>query len=415
VKFPFSKTLRQRKDEKLKPPEKTGAPKPQMTFEARLRQFHDAGGDEVEIRVHRDKGIAGAPRGYLTEQWTVGEVYDHGNFHGLVAEAAGGGDFHAEFLVDREPVTTEGGKLEKYPFSISGEPKVKKKKESDTEKEKAPTIDINAIIQSIFKPEVMTALAGFWNTITGQTDKRPDPAAMMQQITQTLVQLKQLTPEPDSVNPIAMIESLLGVIQKMGDQMKPPPTTTGAGGFWDGIGRALAPALTNAMGGPPQLTQGAASPGFAGTGTAGAQTARREEPTPDRESINPLQVLRSMVANRANPDEVAAYAVEAIDTYAKFSTGDIPYQYRGLLDNPGIAIDFLLGFVPNVDPVYAEQVKTAAISYVEAWKAQNQPTEEEANAEDFATPDTEPEPDQDTGDGEPGPDEAHAGEDEEGQ
>lgn len=320
-----------------------------------------------------------------------------------------------------------------YIVNVAGEPKGKK----EGSVAKGLTMSLPAMVQTIFKPEVMTALAGFWNTITGQSNKQADPAAMMQQLTQTLVQLKGMNPEPEAMNPIALMESLMGLLQKFADQMKPPPTTTAGGGnFIESLARGLAPALSGMVGGatPQQIPQSAGSPGFAGAGSA---TAEAEAP-PDPETINPLKILRSMVASRQDPDQVAAYAVEAIDTYSKFSTtGDVPSQYRNLLDNPGIAIDFLLSFVPNVDDVYAEQVKAAAIRYVEAWKAQNQgeaePTEqpseplefvadaksnEEADVTNLDTQtdtDEPPEVTEDTGEGGPGNTEDDANPDPDGE
>jgi len=333
-------------------------------------------------------------------------------FTDVINEKHGGGSYELRFmdhdqgdaLIMRKD---DPNRPVMYLINIAGEPKGKKK-----EKEKDKSFDfgdLTGIVQAIFKPEVMTAFASLWNALTGQSNKQPDPAAMMQQITQTLVQLKQLAPDPEMPNPIAMIDSLLGVIQKMADQMKPPPTMQGAGGFWESIGRSLAPAIGGALsgvGGAPQLTQGQqvhGSPGLSGTGAA-AQTGTAQ----DNESINPLRVLRDMVANRMNPEDVAAYAVEAIDTYIKFGSGNVPPQYSGLLERPGIAIDFLLSFVPNVDPAYRQQVKDAGIRYVEAWKEQNQPVEDQ-DATHFTPPtDTEQPPapeDQGNSTGEPDDDE----------
>ena len=108
--------------------------------------------------------------------------------------------------------------------------------------------------------------------------------------------------------------------------------------------------------------------------------------------------IRQMIAEKAEPSEIGAFVVDALDTYAKFSTGEIPVEFKALLDRPGMAFERLATFIPELagDPAYRESLKATVISLTQQWKL-SQGLGEPADVQTDDIPQSEPEPAEDIG------------------
>lgn len=373
---------------KLRDVESIQKERPPVTFEERVTKLKESDSTGISIRVRRDT----SPRGYLKKRWKLLDI-DLSTFHSEVSDEGGGGSYTAEICLNDIPMTLDGSnRLERYEFDVIGPDKYAKKKEET--KEDKGSIFIDKFIKFFSDPEKLVGLISGINVLFGRNG-RESQAQMMASIVDTLSKLREMTP-----NSTAQIKEAIGMINEIKKAEGPPVQTTGAlmpagGGFLEQIVRGAAPTLEKFFN-----QQAAQAPA---TGTLTPQlpqsTDQTQKKAPQKSSgglpaVNPLLAVRQMIAEKADPTQVATYIVDAIDTYVKFSTGEVPVEYKGLLDNPGAAFERFSNHSPELaqDQEYRQALKANVVKLTEQWKAmQGGGSADVVQPDNISRPEPEPE------------------------
>ena len=238
-------------------------------------------------------------------------------------------------------------------------------------------------------PQVVTGLAG----IVGNRESAAD---MLEKISAIWKNIEGSMPKP--VEPVEQAKALADLIFNVAGRAQMPPVTASgsAGGsflanFLNELARKLG-WLGAAQAGPlgmPQLGQGigAQAPGFAGIPTTAGATASRPggqaaaNLTLEALGCQPIQKLRSMIAEREDPERVAAIAVHFLDFLFGFSDQASPIMnyIRSFLWNPAAAFDQISEHVPELraDQEYTAKLKEAIVKEVNAYVLEVQRSEAE--------------------------------------
>ena len=376
----FFDRLRGKGKQKVAPPDRSTSKVVQRPLMDRLTELKEAGTDWT-IKLNRRDGRKGA----VDKHYKVMDIEPE-DFEITISDDIGGGRYDVTFADQGTTVMLPGGDVpERYVKEIAGEPKRERKEKKETQ---------GITLESILTTGKDTLLGTLIMRLFGGNN-----GSDLEKAAEVLVKLKQLVPEPEALDPMQMLDSLLGIIQKVSEQIKPPPVTTaGSGGFFDkfgeSVGRGLAPVVSNLISGQgqQQLPEQAGQPGFAGTGQPQQQIPQErqqppqskviEMPQPQKEdepAIKPFAKLKAMWQDRNVPDEdLAVFAVEVIDSYVKFQMGgEIPLQYRNLLDDPGAALDLLFNLLPQVEFRDKAKLKELGVKFIEQWKAQSTVVQQE--------------------------------------
>lgn len=389
--------------QKLAPPGESTNKVVKVPLMDRLTELQEAGTDWT-IKLNKRDGQPGA----VKKQYQVMDI-EPVSFDIEVGEDIGGGSYDVTFADGGTTVMLPGTDIpEKHVLKIHGESKRKSEgKGSELGLlEKALAAKSDTIGGALLQAVIAYFAAKVGNSSDGY-DKAID----------AVVKLRSLVPDVEIPNPVEFGKSLFELLKMANDATRPPPVNTQGGGFWSALATQLAPTITNALAGQQQqqIPQQAGQPGFAGTGQIQGQQGTPpqgqqaqqpqqskviempQQPQPqkqDEQAINPFAKLQAMWIDRNVSDEdLAVFAVEVIDSYVKFQMGgEIPLQYRNLLEDPGAALDILLSLLPQVEFRDKQRLKEHGIKFIEQWKARSQEVQE--GMEDVSVEQV-----QDTGDG----------------
>lgn len=384
----FLNRLRGKGKQKVAPANKSTSKVVQRPLMDRLTELKEAGTDWT-IKLNRRDGRKGA----VDKHYKVMDIEPE-DFEITISDDIGGGKYDVTFADQGTTVMLPGSDIpERYVKEIAGEPKRDKKEKKETQ---------GITLESILTAGKDTLLGTLIMRLFGGNN-----GSDLEKAAEVLVKLKQLVPEPESLNPLEMLDSLLGIIQKVSEQIRPPPVNTqGGAGFWSALATQLGPTISNVLTnqGQQQLPQQAGQPGFAGTGEIqgqqgippqggqAQQPGQYQQPQQskviempqqpqkeDEQAIKPFAKLKAMWTDRNVPDEeLAVFAVEVIDSYVKFQMGgEIPLQYRNLLEDPGAALDLLFNLLPQVEFRDKAKLKELGVKFIEQWKAQSTVVQQE--------------------------------------
>lgn len=364
----FFRRLRKSKgDRKLTPPSELKSTVAHVPLMDRLTELQEAGRDLI-IKLHRRAGDKGS--GYMNKTYTVMDV-DPTRFELQVGGDLGDGSYEVTFADGGTTVMYPGTKIpEKHILRVAGFGK-KSKEKDETKSRKQSELEL---IEKLLTAPADSLAGKLASKLLGES--RQD-GGDLEKAAEVLVKLKSLVPEAQYPDPIQMAERALGLLEKASTLAHRPPvsTSSGAGAFWDKLGGSLATALGGAAPAPQIPQQATPAQGFAGTAapTATPQTTQPlQQAQAEAETLSPWAKLRAMANDQNVSDEdVAAFAVEAIDSYVKLQFGGvIPGVFMGLLDDPRAALNLAFSYI--MIPAFrdAERLKDLGVGYVEAWKAQ---------------------------------------------
>ena len=388
----FLDKLRGKGKQKVAPANKSASRVVQKPLMDRLTELGEAGTDWT-IKLNRRDG----KKGVIDRHYKVMDI-DPEEFEIAVSNDIGGGRYEVTFADQGTTVMLPGTDIpERYVIGIAGEPKKEKKEKKETQ---------GITLETLLTAGKDTVLGTIAMRFFGGSSDGND----LEKAAEVLVKLKQLVPEPESINLAETLDTVLGIIQKVSEQIKPPPVNTqGQGGFWSALATQLGPTITNVLTGQgqQQLPQQATQPGFSGTGQPQQQIPQQtqqpqqmqqpqpyqqtnqtrviempQQPQPQKEDgqiIKPFAKLNAMWQDpNVSDQDLAVFAVEVIDSYVKFQMGgEIPLQYRNLLDDPGAALDLLFNLLPQVEFRDKAKLKELAVQFIEKWKAQSATVQQE--------------------------------------
>ena len=379
---------------------------------------------DLTIQLHRTTGGSGA----VSKQWHITEV-DPLTFYDIVAEALGGGAYRMTF---RKPDATlyrlDGSDSpETHTFTVAGKPKL-----TGEPKEKTKSAGIDwlqdfmkegsigpMLLKSFFeqrgKPdEVLLELLK--SVISGNGNKAADPTALLANVTETVVKLKEAAAETGNVDPMQSISQFMTMMHQYNAANKPPVATTGSNStgldrFFEslaGAAPAFAPIIANALakqggepaasssplpGAPdnvismPERQMAESQTAFAGTGateTAGAPTSSpgtapvfnplsafnapdlggEAELGPQSAAFGAVIKLRYMIGQQADPLDIASEMVDTINLIkgAKRVEG----VWENYIDDPGAAFDQFAPLIPEwlEHPEYRTECREAMVKAV---------------------------------------------------
>jgi len=212
---------------------------------------------DLTILLNRTSGQSA---GATNKQWHISEL-DPLTFYEQITEALGGGAYRMEF---RKPDATimrlEGSdKLETHTFNISGNPKLTGEKVKQEVNEKAPDfwqdmmkeggvgmMLLKTFLENRGKPdEVLMELLKA--SMSGNGNKALDPTALLANVTETVVKLKEAASDNGSIDPMMYISKFMTMMNQYNMANKPPVATTGSNSsgldkFFESLG-AAAPAF----------------------------------------------------------------------------------------------------------------------------------------------------------------------------
>ena len=373
----------------------------------------------------------GAAAGATSRQWHISEV-DPLTFYEMVSESLGGGAYRMEFRkADATILRLDGSdKLETHTFVIAGKPKLTG--ETTKEKPKKESIDwmqeamkegsvVGMIIKSFFeqrgKPdEVLMELLK--TAISGNGNKL-DPTALLANVTETVVKLKEAAGDNGAVDPMQYIGQFMSIMQQVNSTMKPPVATTGSNSsgldkFFESLGAAapaFVPLVLGAMnkGGEPAATPATLTgdapdnvismpqhesqtpeptpeekAAFAGTGAGAIDTAPEPSPgngslfnplvafnapdlagektlTPQSAAFGAILKLRYMVGQKADPIDIASEMVDSINLIQ--GARRVEGVWENHISDPGEAFDEFAPLIPEwlEHPTYRTECREAMV------------------------------------------------------
>lgn len=390
---------------------------------------------DLTIQLNRTTGAAGA----TSKQWHITEV-DPLTFYEEVSETLGGGAYRMTF---RKPDATllrlEGSEnIETHTFTVAGkpkltgEPKEKPKREGiDWLQEFMKEGSIGPMILKSFfeqrgKPdEVLMELLK--TAISGNGNKAADPTALLANVTETVVKLKEAASDTGNADPMQYISQFMNMMHQYNAANKPPVATTGSNStgldrFFEslaGAAPAFAPMIANALakqGEEPAATP-SALPGeaaedkvismpdrqtpesqaaFAGTGatdTAGAPASSPDtapvfnplsafnapdlsggpELGPQSAAFGAVMKLRYMILQQADPLDIASEMVDTINLIqgAKRVEG----VWENYIEDPGAAFDEFAPLIPEwlEHPEYRTECREAMVRAVTEYFESDEP------------------------------------------
>ena len=241
------------------------------------------------------------------------------------------------------------------------------------------------------KPDVMSAiLANFPAVIEGMSGfrQKESPSDTLEKLSVVWKNLEGTRPR--DIDPTEMITRVVDLVFRIGDQMKPPVSTsgpanqrgTGFGAFLSGVlnelerryaGRLFGGGPGIQEGGRPSLAEATpASAGLSGlpAGEAGAG-GRGFDPALlsfQALGIDPFARIRAMIAQRADPEQIADTLISVVDFAAAFSEqGSVVQRYVMLFFNdPGGGFDSIAAFVPEIAGAGAEYIARLRTAIVAA-------------------------------------------------
>jgi hypothetical protein len=235
----------------------------------------------------------------------------------------------------------------------------------------------------------------------GGLRSKESSAEQLERLSTTIRNLQQAIPQaPD---PMESVNQITDLIFRIAQANKPPPTVTGQpgrGGFMAGFLANLLGEIDRRLGGgngiaagasPGVLPQGMPAAGLAGMpaqqggGFSGIDQGGTGPPTSPLNlslfnfqalGIDPLRRIREMIAQRAEPTELANMIVATLDFVMGFSPPNSPIiaHIRGFMLDPGEGFDKIAPHVPELqgDSEYIERLRSAVIAAVAQYWAEVQ-------------------------------------------
>jgi len=390
---------------------------------------------------------SGATSGGI-KQWHITEV-DPLTFYDLISELLGGGAYRMEF---RKPDATllrlEGSeKLETHTFTIAGKPKLV----VENTKEKAKSAEggdfwqdfmkegsvgqmlIKTFLDQRGKPDEL--LMELLKTAIGDKGSNADPTALLANVTETVVKLKEAAGE-SGVDPMQYISQFMTMMNQYNLANKPPVTTTGSNStgldkFFESLGQAapaFAPIIANAFNrgngqdtaeNPASLPAATpeAQPAFAGTEPATNRVSPDPAPGDPPKKVNPLSAfsaqdlggdpslspasaafgaimkLRYMIGQEADPLDIASEMIDTINLIK--GARRVDGAWENFIDDPGEAFDEFAPLIPEwlENPQYRTDCRAAMVKaltdYFESDEIEEQIIDGAEIEIDHAAPDTE--------------------------
>lgn len=374
---------------------------------------------DLTILLSRTSGISSGG----IQQWHITEV-DPLTFYQMVSEILGGGAYRMEF---RKPDATilrleDSEKTETHTFTIAGKSKLtventkQNAKGGDllqelTKEGSIVTILLKTLLENQGKPdEVLMELLK--TSISGNGNKALDPTALLANVTETVVKLKEAAGD-SGADPMQYISQFMTMMNQYNLANRPPVSATGSNSsglekFFESLSAAapaFAPIIAGALASkgeaaatpaalPPsapdqipdsqtQRTQQRQNPAFAGSGVAATPGA--PDPLP---KVNPLSAfntpdlgggsglstdsaafgavlkLRYMIAQQSDPIDIASEMVDMINLIkgAKRVEG----VWENYIDDPGQAFDEYAPLIPEwlEHPEYRTTCREAMVKAV---------------------------------------------------
>lgn len=405
---------------------------------------------DLTIQLTRTTGNAA---GAINRQWHITEV-DPLTFYDTVSEALGGGAYRMTFRkADATLYRLEGSdRPETHTFTVAGKPKIIGEAAKQTQKSadfwqdlmKEGSIGamfIKSFLEGRGQPD-QVLMELLKSAISGNGNKALDPTALLANVTETVVKLKEAAGDSGAIDPMAYIAQFMTVMEKFNAQ-RPPVSTTGSNksgldSFFESLGAAapaLAPIVVGALskGEPASHATLAANPAaippsatdnvvsmpnrqeaasdkmtFAGSGEADSpgvpDPANQINPlsafsapdltgaadlTPQGAAVGAVMKLRYMIGQQADPIDIAAEFVDMINLIkgAKRVNG----VWENYIDDPGDAFDQYAPLIPEwlEHPQYRTECRAAMVKAVtDYFESEEQPDEITIDgAEEIATND----------------------------
>lgn len=375
---------------------------------------------DLTILLGRTSGMSGGG----INQWHISEV-DPLTFYAMVSDTLGGGAYRMEF---RKPDATilrlEGSeKTETHTFTIAGKPKniventKQNAKSADFWQDMMKEGSIGAmIIKSFFEnrgqPDgVLMELLK--TAISGNGNKALDPTALLSNVTETVVKLKEAAGD-SGADPMQYISQFMTMMNQYNMANKPPVSTTGSNStgidkFFESLGAAapaFAPIIAGALASkgeaaaipaalppsaPDQMpdsqtqrnTQQSQNPAFAGSGEAATSGApdplSKVNPlsafnapdlggapslTPQTAAFGAVMKLRYMIGEQGDPIDIAAEMVDTINLLK--GARRVEGVWENYIDDPGQAFDEYAPLIPEwlEHPQYRTTCREAMVKAV---------------------------------------------------
>ncbi|KKN57089.1 hypothetical protein LCGC14_0565610 [marine sediment metagenome] len=380
---------------------------------------------DLTILLSRTGGVAA---GATSKQWHISEV-DPLTFYETIAESLGGGGYRMEF---RKPDATllrlDGSDtVESHILPVAGKPKLTGEPKEKPKKEGIDWMQevmkegsvVAMILKSVFeqrgKPDEV--LMELLKTAISGNGNKADPTALLANVTDTVVKLKEAAGDGGAVDPMQYMSQLMSLMNQVNSAMKQPVVTTGSNStgmdkFFESLGAAapaIVPLIMGAMnkGGEPAATPStlpANAPenvismpqhekptpesrpeekaAFAGTGAVDAapdpspgngsafnplvafnapDLGGEKTLTPESAAFGAILKLRYMVSQQDDPLNIASEMVDSINLIqgAKRVEG----VWENYIDDPGEAFDEFAPLIPEwlEHPEYRTECREAMV------------------------------------------------------
>lgn len=368
---------------------------------------------DLTIQLQRITAVGG---GVATKSWHITEI-EPLTFFSTVADALGGGAFHMTF---RKPDATlyrlDGSKEpETHTITVAGKPKGTPEAK---EKEKAKSGDfwtefmkegsvgqmiVKTFLEERGKPDdvlmelLKTAISGKGSDL--------DPTALLANVTETVVKLKEAAGDSGGVDPIQSLSQAMTLFNQFNAANKPPVATTGSNStgldkFFESLGQAapaFAPLIANAFNkgngqdtaenpaSLPAVQEPERQPAFAGTEPATNTVNPDPAPGDPLKKVNPLAAfsaqdlggdpslspasaafgaimkLRYMIGQEADPVDIASEMVDTINLIK--GARRVDGAWENFIDDPGEAFDEFAPLIPEwlENPQYRTECREAMV------------------------------------------------------
>lgn len=391
-------------------------------------------GIDFTVELYRKTG---GGRGAVQRQWHITEV-NLLEFYSQVSDALGGGTYRMTFRqANGELYKLEGSNEEEaHVFTIAGKPKLTGEKETKDKEASNPLDWINkimaegsgiALLLKLFmesKDKSTEMMMEMLKAQLGNGNGKIDSSAMLANVTETLVKLKEAAQDSGGADPMQYIAQFMDMFNKFSQTMRPPVSTTGSNksgldSFFESLGQAapsLVPMIAGAMGNraaepaptpPPHMentlqdqqkleTQREA---FAGPGEAETKAAPdpanmpkfsplaafkapdlggADELTAQSAAFGATYKLRYMIVQQADPLDIASEMVDVINLIQ--GARRVDGVWENYIDDPGEAFD---NFAPLIDewaehPQFKNDCRAAMVKAVTDYYQEDEAEVEEA-------------------------------------
>ena len=378
---------------------------------------------DLTILLSRTGGVAA---GATSKQWHISEV-DPLTFYEMINESLGGGAYRMEFRKPDATILRLDGSdtLETHILTVAGKPKLTGEPKEKPKKEGIDWMQevtkegsvFGMILKGLFeqrgKPDEV--LMELLKTATSGTGSKTDPTALLANVTDTVVKLKEAAGDNGAVDPMQYMSQLMSLMNQVNSTMKPPVATTGSNSsgldkFFESLGAAapaLVPLVMGAMnkGGEPAATPATLpenapdnvipmpqhekptpeqKAAFAGTGADATVAAPDSSPgngsafnplaafnapdlggektlTPKSAAFGAILKLRYMVGQQADPVDIASEMVDSINLIQ--GARRVEGVWENYIDDPGEAFDEFAPLIPEwlERPAYRTECREAMV------------------------------------------------------